>query len=112
MTSISVAAPPPPRPLPLLERVRAVGPEIVGVTLVLAFVHLFGEVSFARGEGTTPWDSLGTIVAPGAIALVLAVGFHLLRPSLQAWTAFVAGSVAVADGAIHIDHRLEGGVLT
>jgi uncharacterized protein len=79
--------------------------------LVLAFVHLFGEVSFARDEGTSPWDSLGTIVAPGAIALALAVGFHLLRPALQAWTAFVAGSIATADGGIHIDHWAEGGRL-
>jgi alpha/beta superfamily hydrolase len=84
----------------------------VDLRIVLAFVHLFGEVSFARDEGTSPWDSLGTIVAPGAIALALAVGFHLLGPALQAWTAFVAGSVAVADGAIHIDHWREGGVLT
>jgi alpha/beta superfamily hydrolase len=112
VTSISVAAPPAPRPLPLLERVRINAPEIVGVTLVLAFVHLFGEISFARDEGTSPWESLGTIVAPGAIALALAVGFHLLRPALQAWTAFVAGSIATADGAIHIDHWAEGGDLT
>lgn len=112
MTSISVAAPPAQRPLTLLERTREVAPEIVGVALVLAFVHLFGEVSFARDEGTSPWDGLGTIVAPGAIALALAVGFHLLRPALQAWTAFVAGSIATADGALHIDHWLEGSDLT
>jgi alpha/beta superfamily hydrolase len=111
MTSISVAAPPPPRSLPLLERVRGAAPEIVGVTLVLALVHLFGEVSFARDEGTSPWEGLGTIVAPGAIALALAVGFHLLRPPLQAWTAFVAGSVVAADGAIHVDRWLDGGDL-
>ena len=107
-----MAAPPLPRQLSLLERARASAPEIVGVVLVLAFVHLFGEVSFARDEGASPWDGLGTIVAPGAIALALAVGFHLLRPALQAWTAFVAGSIATADGAIHVDHWLEGGELT
>jgi alpha/beta superfamily hydrolase len=90
---------------------RVAAPEIVGVTLVLALVHLFGEVSFARGEGTSPWEGLGTIVAPGAIALALAVGFHLLRPSLQAWTAFVAGSVVAADGAIHVDRWIDGGTL-
>jgi uncharacterized protein len=111
MTSISVAALPPPRSLTLPERVRIAAPEIVAVALVVAFVHLFGEVSFARGEGTSPWEGLGTILAPGAIALALAVAFHLLRPSLQAWAAFVAGAIVAADGAIHVDRWIDGGDL-
>jgi uncharacterized protein len=104
MTSIAA-----PATVSLLARVRNFAPEIVAGALGLTLLHLFGEVSFARDDGTSAWDGLGGIAVPAAVALGVAVVFHRLPAALQAWGALVIGSLAAADGIIHIDHWRETG---
>jgi hypothetical protein len=67
-------------------------------------VHLLTDAVLAPPAGTSLGANLATIAVPLAVALGLALGLGRLRPGMQAWTAFVVGAVALADGAMHVTH--------
>jgi hypothetical protein len=72
--------------------------------------------AYAAATGLVSLHLLAAAVLEGRSALValtvavaLAAAFRRLRPSVQAWTAFVVGALAVADAALHVAHARRGG---
>jgi len=77
--------------------VRAVGATAV-YRAATAVVVLHLAVAAAAEDA-----ALATLL-PLAVAVGLASAFPRLRPGVRAWTAFVVGAVALADGVLHLVH--------
>jgi uncharacterized protein len=75
-------------------------------------LHLLTDAVFAPPAGTSFGANVATIAVPLAIAVGLAVGFGRMRPSVQAWTAFLVGAIAVADGGLHVSHLNRAGAVS
>src|SRR6516225_1896567 len=74
--------------------------------------HLLTDAVLTPPAGTTFGANLATIAVPLAVAVGLVLGFGRLRPGVQAWTAFVVGTVAFADGALHLAHLRRAGAVS
>jgi uncharacterized protein len=88
---------------------RSHAPRLYAVATALIVVHLLDDAFVNPPGGTSFSANLATIAAPLAIAVGLAIAFRRFRPGVQAWTAFVVGAVAFADGGLHVAHIRRAG---
>ena len=88
---------------------RSHAPRLYAIATALIVVHLLDDAFVNPPDGTSFSANLATIAAPLAIAVGLAIAFRRFRPGVQAWTAFVVGAVALADGGLHVDHIRRAG---
>jgi dienelactone hydrolase len=83
-------------------RVASAAPAVVRVAAAATVLHLLDD---ARRDG------IANDVVPAVAAVGIALLFPRLRPGVQAWLAFVYGSLAVLDGGVHLSHLNRGGEL-
>ena len=88
---------------------RSHAARLYAVATSLVVVHLVDDAFLNPPLGTSFAANAATIAAPLAIAVALAIAFGRLRPGPQAWTAFVVGAVAFADGGLHVAHIRRAG---
>jgi pimeloyl-ACP methyl ester carboxylesterase len=109
MSAVSVPLHASPR---LVERAAALTSAVFAVAMGLVLVHLVDDAFVDAPAGTSVGSNLATIAVPAALTVALALGAKRLRPGLRAWLALVAGSVAVADGGLHLAHAQKAGGLS
>jgi alpha/beta superfamily hydrolase len=88
---------------------RSHAARLYAVATSLVVLHLVDDAFLNPPRGTSFAANAATIAAPLAIAVALAIAFGRLRPGPQAWTAFVVGAVAFADGGLHVAHIRRAG---
>jgi uncharacterized protein len=101
MSAVSVPLHASPR---FVERAAALTSAAFAGAMGLVLVHLVDDALVDAPAGTSVGSNLATIAVPGVVAVALAVGARRLRPGLRGWLAIVAGSVAAADGGLHVAH--------
>lgn len=93
----------------LLARIEVASGRVFVTATALIVAHMLLDATFCRPMGTSVGANLGTIVLPCVIANTAMLGFSLMRPGARAWVAFVFGTLAAADGALHVAHLRRGG---
>ena len=88
---------------------RSHAARLYAIATALIVVHLLDDAFVNPPDGTSFGANLATIAAPLAVAVGLAIAFRRFRPGVQAWTAFVVGAVALADGGLHVAHARRAG---
>jgi hypothetical protein len=91
-------------PASFRARAAAGAHRVVSVALGLTAVHIADDATVHGRPGISTLDEIQRAAPAAAAALLLAVFFTRLRAPLQTWIAFVAGTLALADGAFHLSH--------
>ena len=88
----------------MLATLRSHASAVCAGAMALVLLHLLDIAAFDRRPGTSVHENLFLLAVPLTLGVATALLLPRLRPGVQAWLAFVAGSLAVVEGGLHVSH--------
>jgi len=94
-----------------MTRYRSGEALVFGVATLLVLLHALEDAFLHRGPGVGMGQHALAAAVSIAVAVAGALAFPSLRPGLRAGIAFAFGGLAIVNGALHIRHMAEHGVV-